>query len=90
MKYKVKVPKEGKVYTGYYSESGAKRFDLFQVSDTGEWRGFKVILAQQTKKRCFYIGWNGERFSRNADGKILIENYKFVHDEVMAFLKGEI
>lgn len=91
MKLKISVPdEECRVYTGVYKDSGANRFHLYKMNASNGWTNYKLVSAQQTRKRCFYLAWNGERLAKSSDSKILEESYKVVHAEVMAFLKGEI
>jgi hypothetical protein len=66
-------------------------FALFDRPDfaQGEWRSLKLERTDSKgQKRNWWLGWNGERFARNADAGKLAEHHPDVYDWVISSLKG--
>ena len=66
-------------------------FVLFERRDrsTSEWRSLKLVRTggdAVKRKRNWYLGWNGERLSRNADTAHLAEHYPEIAAWVIARL----
>lgn len=48
-------------------------FDRFKP--TGQWTNLKLVSKEpRTRKANFWLGWNGDRFTKNSDTDVLREH----------------
>lgn len=52
------------------------------------WRSLKLVLNGKSKKRTWWLGWNGDRLSRNADTRLLATDHPQIHEWVISILSG--
>jgi len=63
-------------------------FTLFErPADNGNgWLSLKLVASERRKKRNWWFGWNGKRFSKTKDTKLLQEHELEIYEWVLAAL----
>lgn len=58
------------------------------ASSANGWRSIKLVHDGNAPKRNWWLGWNGERLSRNADTRLLATHQPQIHDWVISILSS--